>query len=179
MKSGIRGLPRPMRLLAISVGLIMGWAGLARAQTATADLRNAQGTVVGHARLTQEPGGVRLEVDVSRLTPGLHGFHIHAVGTCEPPGFTSAGGHFNPDGKQHGHKNPAGPHAGDLPNLMVGPDGSGRADLAAPDVTLAGGAHSLFQPGGTSLVIHADPDDERTDPAGNSGARVACGVITR
>jgi Cu-Zn family superoxide dismutase len=182
MKTHERGLGPALALMVITIGVMIGiveWIGPARAQTVTVELRNGQGAVVGHARLSQEPGGVRLQVEVSGLAPGLHGFHIHAVGQCEPPAFTSAGPHFNPEGKQHGHKNPAGPHAGDLPNLMVGPDGSGRADLLTADVTLAGGSYSLFQPAGTSLVIHADPDDEQTDPAGNSGARVACGVITR
>ena len=178
MKARIRGCCAATFVVAITAGVIPGWGGLAWAQTATVELRNDQGGVVGHARFSPEPGGVRLQVEVSGLTPGLHGFHIHAVGRCEPPGFTTAGGHFNPDGKQHGHENPAGPHAGDLPNLQVGPDGTGRADLVTSDVTLGPGTHSLFQPAGTSLVIHADPDDEHTDPAGNSGARVACGVIS-
>jgi Cu-Zn family superoxide dismutase len=167
-----------MVLVAIPVGGIVIWVVSARGQTATADLRNGQGAIVGRARLSQEPTGVRLQLEVSGLTPGLHGLHVHAVGQCEPPAFTSAGGHFNPDGKQHGHRNPAGPHAGDLPNLLVGSDGIGRADVVTEDVTLSAGVHSLFQAAGTSLVIHADPDDEHTDPAGNSGPRVACGVIT-
>ena len=96
--------------------------------------------------------------------------HIHAVGTCEPPAFASAGGHFNPGNKKHGHKNPEGAHAGDLPNLTVGADGAGRLEATAAGVTLKDIA-------GLALVVHADPDDEKTDPTGNSGARVACGVI--
>jgi superoxide dismutase, Cu-Zn family len=151
----------------------------AGAQDVTVDLRNARGQVAGHATLAQESGGVRLRVDVTGLAPGAHGIHIHAVGKCEPPSFDSAGPHFNPDGKHHGLDNPAGPHAGDFPNLIVGPDGSAKASFLDSRVTLGPGSHSLFPAGGTSLVIHADPDDERTDPAGNSGPRIACGVIAR
>ncbi len=151
----------------------------ASAQTAKAELRNAQGDSVGNATLTEGPQGVRLTVEVSKLPPGRHGFHLHTVGKCDPPAFTSAGGHFNPEGKQHGWMNPAGAHAGDLPNLVVGPDGSARLEVYAPHVTLAAGAQSLFHPGGTALVIHAGPDDEATDPAGNSGDRIACGVISK
>ena len=151
----------------------------ASAQEATADLMNSRGEVAGHAIFIQEPGGVRIQVDATGLAPGAHGIHFHAVSKCEPPSFDSAGPHFNPDGKHHGLDNPAGPHAGDFPNLIVGPDGAARASLLDPRVTLGAGRHSLFEAGGTSLVIHADPDDERTDPAGNSGPRIACGIIAR
>jgi Cu-Zn family superoxide dismutase len=103
------------------------------------------------------------------------------VGRCDPPDFTSAGGHFNPQVRQHGRQNPLGPHAGDLPNLVVGADGAVNAAVIAPDVTLGSpvNSHSLFPPAGTALVIHAKPDDGTTDPAGNAGPRIACGVITR
>jgi len=151
----------------------------AGAQDATINLMNSRGQVAGHATLVQEPGSVRLRVDVTGLAPGAHGIHIHAMGKCEPPSFDSAGPHFNLDGKHHGLDNPAGPHAGDFPNLIVGPDGSVQASFLDSRVTLGPGSHSLFPAGGTSLVIHADPDDERTDPAGNSGPRIACGVIAR
>ena len=121
---------------------------------------------------------VKIALEVEKLPPGPHGFHIHAVGRCDPPDFASAGAHFNPEGKKHGLKNPEGPHAGDLSNLVVGPDGTAKATASAPRVTLGAGPNSVFQPGGTALVIHAAPDDDVTDPAGNSGARIACGVIT-
>ena len=151
----------------------------ASAQTAKAELRNAKGEVVGSATFTEGPGGVKVSIQVSKLPPGTHGFHIHAVGKCEPPGFTSAGGHFNPHGKKHGLKSPEGPHAGDLPNLVVGPAGTAKAEVVAALVTLGSGKHSLFHPDGTALVIHADPDDEKTDPTGNAGARIACGITTK
>ncbi len=153
-------------------------SGQASADPAKAELRNAQGEKVGSATLTAGRRGVTIALQVSNLPPGRHGFHIHAVGKCDPPGFTSAGGHFNPHGKKHGLKSPAGPHAGDLPNLMVGPDGSAKVKVVAAHVVLGAGTQSLFHPDGTALVIHADPDDEKTDPTGNAGARIACGVIT-
>lgn len=152
--------------------------GLTSAQTVEVELLNAQGKKVGSATLVQQPAGVRISLQANSLPPGLHGFHIHAIGKCDPPDFTSAGGHFNPEGKQHGLKNPAGPHTGDLPNLMVKPDGTVVVDVVASAVTLGPGTHSLFRPQGAALVIHANPDDEMTDPTGNSGPRIACGVIS-
>jgi len=146
---------------------------------AKADLVNAQGAKVGSAELIQTADGVKIDVTVSGLTPGLHGFHIHAVGKCEAPDFKSAGGHFNPYGKKHGLKNPDGAHAGDMENLEVGADGTGKAQAVDKQVTLGEGANSLFHDGGTAIVIHASPDDEMTDPAGNAGARVACGPIVK
>ncbi|MBI5878222.1 MAG: superoxide dismutase family protein [Chloroflexi bacterium] len=159
---------------------LAAWAGSAAAQTAsaTAELKNAAGQVVGTATLVQASGGVRVTASVKGLQAGKHGIHIHAVGKCEGPDFTTAGGHFNPDGKQHGAQNPAGAHAGDLPNLTVAVDGSGAYDATAAKATLASGApNSLFDADGSALVIHLSEDDEKTDPTGNSGARIACGVI--
>jgi Cu-Zn family superoxide dismutase len=151
----------------------------ATAPQATAELKNARGEVVGAASFWEDAGGVRLVATVKRIAPGKHGFHIHAVGRCDPPDFTTAGGHFNPEGKQHGLKNPRGPHAGDLPNLEVGADGTGRLGHVTRLVTLGAGRPSLFDADGSALVLHADPDDDVTDPAGNAGARIACGLITR
>jgi Cu-Zn family superoxide dismutase len=111
------------------------------------------------------------------MPPGKHGIHVHAVGRCEAPEFKTAGAHFNPTDKQHGLQNPAGAHSGDLPNLVVDQEGRGKATFTAKGATLGEGKGSLLGPEGTALVIHADPDDEKTDPAGNSGARIACGVI--
>ena len=105
--------------------------------------------------------------------------HVHAAGKCEAPDFKTAGGHFNPAAKKHGLHNPEGAHAGDMANLTVGEDGKGSATVTAKGATLAEGQGSLFGPDGTSIVIHEGPDDEKTNPAGNSGARIACGVIEK
>jgi superoxide dismutase, Cu-Zn family len=138
---------------------------------------NAAGDRVGLATLTDSAGTVRLGVSASQLTPGPHGLHFHAQGTCTPPDFTSAGPHFNPDSGKHGRLNPEGPHLGDLPNLIAGPDGSADTSFTVAHDLAGRGARSLLRPGGTALVIHAKADDERTDPSGNSGDRVACAVM--
>jgi superoxide dismutase, Cu-Zn family len=149
------------------------------AQSAHADIVNVTGQKIGTANLSAASGGVRIDVDVTQLSPGTHGIHIHAVGKCEGPDFKTAGGHFNPAGKKHGKDNPEGPHNGDLLNLEVGADGHGTASLLDANVTLGDGPTSLFQPGGTAIVIHIAADDYKTDPAGNSGARIACGPIQK
>jgi Cu-Zn family superoxide dismutase len=149
------------------------------APSATATLRDAQGKTVGTATLAPGDGGVKIAVSVSGVAPGLHGFHVHAVGKCEGPDFKSAGGHFNPAAKEHGLDNPRGSHAGDMPNLSVGADGSGKGEFLARGASLEPGPGSLFPDGGTAVVLHAAPDDMRSDPAGNAGARIACGVVER
>jgi len=163
----------------VTVGFAMGSGTVwAVGERAAAPLRNAEGQVLGMAIFTQEAQGVRISVTVKGLSPGEHGIHIHSVGKCEPPDFLSAGPHFNPTNKKHGLTNPEGPHAGDLPNLVVGEDGSAVYEHITDRVTLTPGELSLFDEDGSALVIHAGPDDQMTDPAGNSGARVLCGVIT-
>lgn len=146
---------------------------------AVAELRDAQSRVVGTVRAEEDPLGVRLLINVHGLPVGPHGIHLHAVGTCTPPDFASAGPHFNPLAARHGLAMPEGPHAGDLPNVVVGPDGRGDAVLVNPQVTLKAGFNSLFDADGTAFVVHASADDQRTDPAGASGGRIACGVFRR
>lgn len=147
---------------------------------AIAVMKDAKGNTVGLATFTEDASGlVRINVNVCGLTPGLHGIHIHEKGDCIGPSFTSAGGHYNPLGKEHGLNNPKGPHAGDLPNLEVGQDGKGHMNITTDLVTLSPGPTTLFAANGTSLIIHAAPDDQITDPAGNSGARIICGVINK
>lgn len=163
---------------ALLLSITIAWSE-ASAQMAKVKLFNSQGVKVGRVILSEQPGGVGISLQVWNLPPGMHGFHIHALGKCDPPAFTTAGGHFNPEGKKHGLQNPAGPHSGDLPNLVVGPDGTAAVEVLAPRVTLAPGTiNSLLGRDGSALVIHAGPDDDRTDPAGNAGARIACGVIS-
>jgi Cu-Zn family superoxide dismutase len=146
---------------------------------ARADIKNAAGNSIGIASLREIKAGVVITVNVKELPQGLHAVHFHAVGKCEGPAFTSAGPHFNPMHKQHGLKNPAGPHAGDLPDMYVQKNGVGRYEVLADSVTLGSAETSLFDADGTALIIHATADDNITDPAGNSGDRIACGVITK
>ena len=144
---------------------------------ASAVLRDATGKEVGKATLTVNPSGVLVSLDLRAVPPGEHAFHIHALGQCEPPYFKSAGPHFNPDQSKHGYLNPEGPHAGDMPNLHVPADGKLHVEILVPNVTLSGEA-PLLDADGSALVIHAGTDDYKTEPAGNSGDRIACGVIT-
>ena len=150
-------------------------------KSAHGDISNAQGTKIGTAKFTPTANGVKVTVNVSQLTPGEHGIHIHNVGKCEGPAFTSAGGHFNPSSAHHGANNAESPHphAGDLGNLTVGQNGKAKATITIEGATMGDGANSLFHDGGTSLVIHAKADDLKSDPSGNSGDRIACAVIEK
>lgn len=150
------------------------------ASGAKAEIVNAKGEKIGSASLKQAGTDVKLNVKVKGLTEGEHGMHIHGAGKCEGPEFKSAGAHFNPHNKQHGLKNPQGSHSGDLPNLVANKKGKASVKAVIKNASLQeGSADSLLGPDGTALVIHAGPDDEVTDPAGNSGGRIACGVIKK
>ena len=145
--------------------------------TALATLRDPAGTRVGTVTLTDTYAGVLITGSVNGLGLGAHAIHLHAVGRCEAPAFATAGGHFNPGGKQHGYRNPDGPHLGDLPNLDTPAAGELRFEFLAPGITLRGD-NALLDGDGASVVVHSGRDDYMTDPAGDSGSRIACGVIT-
>lgn len=140
---------------------------------ALAPLKNSNGIAVGRASAREAAGGLRITIDATGMPPGTHGAHVHTTGRCDAPGFMTAGGHWNPTGTMHGTLNPAGPHQGDLPNLVIGADGRGTLGITIPGATLAG----LLEGDGSAIIIHEKIDDLMTDPSGNSGGRIACGVF--
>lgn len=142
---------------------------------AEAEIRDPGGRLVARSTATQIEGGVQVRVDAAGLVTGSYAAHVHAVGRCDPPAFESAGPHWNPTDRQHGSQNPQGQHLGDLPNLMVGTDGAGSFTYIVPGASLTGGSRAMLDADGAALVIHTGADDYRTDPSGNSGARLACG----
>jgi len=144
---------------------------------AAAQLRDVSGRTVAAAALSDTGDALRVRVEASGLAAGVYGAHLHAIGRCDPPAFESAGPHWNPGGREHGRDNPRGQHAGDLPNLLVGTDGRGSLEFSIPAAGLGRGARRLMDADGAAIVLHARPDDYRTDPSGNSGARIACGVV--
>jgi Cu-Zn family superoxide dismutase len=145
---------------------------------ASADVRDPTGRTLARATAEETSGGVRIRVEAAGLVQGAYGVHVHTTGRCDPPDFTSAGPHWNPTGRQHGTENPAGTHKGDLPNLLVGTDGSGSIEFTIPDVSIAGrGPDAMLDADGAAVVVHQGADDYRTDPSGNSGARIGCGVL--
>jgi superoxide dismutase, Cu-Zn family len=170
-----------VRFFAVIPALLLASAVCVQAADtmAHANIVDSTGKSVGKITLKQFPGGVEIKGSLSNLPPGTHGMHIHTVGKCDAPDFKTAGGHFNPDMKKHGMNNPDGMHAGDLPNIEVGTDGKVKVKVVAAHVTISDGDHSLFHEGGTSIVIHEKADDYMTDPSGNSGNRIACGVIEK
>lgn len=139
---------------------------------ARASLLDSHGRQKGEVTLVPASDGLHGTLTVNNMPPGAHGAHIHAVGSCLPPDFKSAGGHLNPQGKEHGLENPKGAHAGDLPNLIVGADGEGTISFIA-HTTLS----AIFDADGAAFVVHADADDNNSDPAGNAGPRLLCGVF--
>ena len=178
---GVRSYASSMRTVTsiatmIATGIL--FTGVADAQTARAELKDAGGNTVGEAVLEQRGEEVRITATFTALVSGTHAFHIHEVGTCEPP-FESAGGHFNPTGKQHGKDNPQGAHAGDLPNIEVPANGRAKVEATAKGVSLGAAQNGLLDADGSALVVHEGADDYKSDPAGNAGKRIACGVIHR
>jgi Cu-Zn family superoxide dismutase len=169
-------------MAAAIVACAIAWLGArAAGQAGTViTLKDAKGEVVGKAGLSATPGGgLQISLDIQKLPPGEHAIHVHAVAKCEGPDFATAGGHFNPAGKKHGLQNPEGPHAGDMNNFTVDKDGKATRVIDDPRLTLGSEPTSVFTGGGTALVIHAAADDMHTDPSGNSGARIACGIIVK
>ncbi len=143
---------------------------------AAVELRDPGGRLLANATV-DEGAGVRVRVEAAGLVQGTYAVHLHQTGRCDPPAFESAGPHWNPTRRQHGRLNPLGPHLGDLPSLTVGADGAGIVEFTIPGASLRRGDHELADADGAALVVHAGPDDYRTDPSGNSGARLACGVV--
>jgi Cu-Zn family superoxide dismutase len=169
-----------MKFLATAVSILLLSTGAwAAKQQAKAELKNAQEQDVGTATVTPTKTGVRIALNLHSLPAGEHAIHIHETGKCEAPDFKTAGGHFNPGQRHHGKMNPEGKHAGDMDNITVKSDGKLRLTIVNTGSNLGSGPDSLFKEGGTAIVIHEKPDDYKTDPAGNAGARIACGVITK
>jgi superoxide dismutase, Cu-Zn family len=187
-RNKIRFTRIPLAAALLMLGACMQEQGTAHAPErdkqidATAQMRNADGDRLADVHFEQLVGGLALWVDFTDLPAGEHGLHIHEVGSCAADDFSSAGDHFNPEGAAHGLDSEGGPHVGDLPNIAVGADGNARVRLLLPGVVLSddgSGRPALLGGEGTALVIHANPDDYRSDPAGDAGDRIACGVIMK
>ncbi len=144
---------------------------------ASAELRNAAGATLARAEAVAAGDGTRVTVNAVGLRPGTYAVHVHTTGRCDAPAFESAGAHWNPTTRQHGAQNPRGPHQGDLPNLTVGANGSGAIAFTIPGAQLRGGNGAMLDADGAAVVVHANADDYRTDPSGNSGGRIGCGIL--
>jgi Cu-Zn family superoxide dismutase len=164
--------------LAAALSAAQSWAAPSPAKHPVhVQLKDGKGASVGTAVLSAAEGGVKIKLHLTHMTPGTHAIHFHEKAECVGPDFKSAGGHFNPDHKEHGLDNPAGPHAGDMPNIELSRSGTIKTEFVAHGVTLDQGPHGLLRPEGAALVVHAKADDQKSNPAGNAGDRVACGVI--
>ncbi len=189
MSTSKGGIVRQFVLAITTIGLLTvgmagaqdptGTAGSSPVPAASAALIDAKGGEIGEARLEQTPNGTLLKLELRNVAPGVHALHIHEVGRCEGPEFTSAGDHLAPGGRQHGFLNSKGPHAGDLPNIDVPKTGQLSVEYLLTDVNLGSGPGALLDSDGSAIVIHASKDDYRSDPAGNAGDRIACGPIRR
>ena len=162
---------------------VFATAAFAASKPVEVTLKDGTGKDVGTAKLTAGPGGagVKIALNLKGLPPGEHALHIHTTAKCEGPAFTTAAGHFNPTTAHHGINNAESPkpHAGDMPNFTVKPNGTAKLTVTDAAVTLGDGPNSVFAGGGTALMIHAKADDLKSDPAGNAGDRIACGTITK
>lgn len=164
-------------LSSISTGVCYAESFSPHSTVAIAHLTNAKGEKVGTATITEDREGVRISIEASKLPPGQHGIHFHEVGNCSLPDFKAAGSHYGSADREHGLKNPKGPHTGDLPNVHVSEDGTLKAKIITKTVTLKKGKNSLLKPEGTAIVIHQGSDDQKSNPAGQSGGRIVCGVV--
>ena len=179
MKKTIYGFATALAVTGCSTHGVMEGANSpsVSARTVSADVRDPSGITMARATASEVGDSLRVRVEAMGMRQGAYGAHVHMTGRCDPPGFTTAGAHWNPTGQQHGKNNPQGMHKGDLPNLAVGTDGRGSFEVSIPGASISGGPNPMMDGDGAALVIHASADDYRTDPSGNSGSRIVCGVF--